>query len=138
MTTWNSLWGTNHYLFYCHGVYHSFINTLNNVCSREMKLLPLPLKAFTIFFLSNTCFIFFKVISAMKIKDFKENIRKKNELIVIETGLVRGLGLVEKQTQQKLIDLFPPLFFSSQVQFKFQVMYLLRHLPVTVPILLRH
>lgn len=47
----------------------------------------------------------------MKIKDFKENIRKKNELIVIETGLVRGLGLVEKQTRQKLIDLFPAPFF---------------------------
>lgn len=120
MTTWNSLWGTNHYLFYCHGVYHSFINTLNNVCSREMKFLPLPLKAFTIFFLSNTSFIFFKMISALKIKAFKENIRKKNELIVIETGLVRGLGLVEKQTRQTLINLFPPLFFSHRCNLSFR------------------
>lgn len=60
------------------------------------------------------------MISAIKIKAFKEN-----ELIFIETRLVRGLGLAKKQTCQKLRDLFIAFLLISAVQFKFQVMSLL-------------
>ena len=46
----------------------------NNVCSKEMKAFPFLLKAFI--FLSYISFIFFKMVSIIKIKAFKENKKK--------------------------------------------------------------
>lgn len=55
--------------------------------------------------------MFFKMISTIKIKAYKENFEKKKCAHTQWTGLVRGLGIAKKQTWQEVNKPIHHFFF---------------------------
>lgn len=119
MTIWNSLWGANHYVLlpWCLSFPHKQWITMS--APRKWRLFPLFLKLSSfLFHLSYISFIFFKMVSTIKIKAFKENTKKGKNISSYSVKLDwwQSFDLPRNKHDTKLIKLLHFFFLNSHKQ----------------------